>query len=99
LYYRIPTEAELIDEPYTVQDFIDARDTIEVWDENWDVVHLFARYSTQWRAGGMGVIGLDMTVFFHELDRKRVPEDEYDEMLSKLGVIEGAALKQMNKTH
>lgn len=86
-----------MDEPYTVQDFIDAQETVEVWDENWDVIHLFAKFSTQWRVGMAGAIGLDMTIFFHELDRKKVPDDEYDEMLWMLTVIEGAALKQMNK--
>ena len=97
LYYRIPTEAELVDEPYTVQDFIDAEETVDVWDENWDVLHLFAKFNTQWRMAMGGPIGIDMTVFFHELDRKKVPEDLYDEMLWKLTVIEGAALKQLNK--
>jgi hypothetical protein len=99
LYYRIPTAAELVDEPYTQQDFIDAQETVEVWDENWDVLHLFAKFDTQWRMGFGGPIGLDMLVFLHELDRKKVPEDDYDEMLWKLGVIENAALKQLNKKH
>lgn len=97
LYYRIPTEAELLDEPYTVQDFIDAREDVDVWDENWDVLHLYAKFSTQWRVGMAGPTGLDMTIFFHELDRKKVPDDEYDEMLWKLSVIEDAALKHLNK--
>lgn len=99
LYYRIPTAAELIDEPYTVQDFIDARETIEVWDENWDVIHLFSRFSSQLRMTMGSPVGLDMLVFFHELDRKKVPEDLYDEMVWKLTVIESAALKQLHKKH
>lgn len=63
------------------------------------MLHLFIRFSSQWRAGAMGVIGLDMTVFFHELDRKKVPEDTYDEMLWKLSVIETAAMQHLNKKH
>ena len=72
---------------------------VDVWDENWDALLLFKRLSTQWRVGMVGVIGLDMTVFFHELDRKKVPDDLYDEMVWKLGIIEGAALKHLNKKH
>jgi hypothetical protein len=68
-----------------------------VWEENWDVIHLFARNSTQWRAGMGGAYGLDMTVFHHELDRKKVPDDLYDYMLWQLSVIEDAALKQLNR--
>lgn len=97
LYYRIPTEAELIDEPYSRQDFIDAQDHVDVWDENWDVLHLFIRNSNQLRMSMGGPYALDMMVFFHELDRKKVPDDEYDEMVGKLAVIEATAIKQLNK--
>ena len=99
LFYRIPTAAELLedDSPYTVQDFIDARDTVDVWDENWDVLHLYRTYDTQWRVGMGGPTGLDMMVFLHELDRKNVPDDIYDDMVWKLSIIETAALKQMHK--
>lgn len=87
----------MVDEPYTVQDFIAAEETVDVWDENWDAVHLFAQFSTQWRMGMGGAFGLDMAIFFHELDRKKVPDDLYDEMLLKLSIIEGSALKQLNR--
>lgn len=60
-------------------------------------MHLFAKFSTQWRVGMGGPAGLDMLVFMHELDRKKVPEDEYDDMLWKLTLIEGFALKQLHK--
>lgn len=82
-----------------MQDFIDARETVDVWDENWDVLTLYSRLRTQWRVGMGGPIGLDMTVFFHELDRKKVPPELYDDMLWKLQIIEGAALTQLHKKH
>ncbi len=44
-----------------------------------------------------GATGLDMTVFLHELDRKKVPDPLYDDMLWKLGVIESAALKVFSR--
>lgn len=97
LYYRIPTAAELVDEPYTQQDFIDARETIDVWDENWDVLTLFAKHMSQWRMAFNGPVALDYTIFFHELDRKKVPDDLYDDYTDKLSVIEDEALKHIHK--
>lgn len=97
LYYKIPTEAELADEPYSVQDFIDARDDVDVWEECWDVLTLFRMNCTQWRVSMAGPYALDLTVFHHEMDRKKVEEEKYDEMLWMLGVIEAAALKHLHK--
>lgn len=87
----------MIDDPYTVQDFIDAQETVDVWDEVWDVLHLFWMHSRQFRVGMGGPVGLDMTVFFHEMDRKKIPEDDYDEMVYHLSVIESAALKILHR--
>jgi hypothetical protein len=87
----------LIDEPYTQQDFIDARETIDVWDENWDVLTLFAKYMSQWRMAMNGPVALDYHVFFHEMDRKQVPPDIYDDYTNKLAVIENAALKHIHR--
>lgn len=87
----------MIDEPYTQQDFIDARENVDVWDENWDVLHLFMSFRTQWRIGMGGATGLDMNVFLHELDRKKIPDTLYDEMVFKLTVIEDASLKHLHK--
>jgi hypothetical protein len=83
----------LIGTAYTVQDFIDDAPSSEVWDENWDVLSLYRQYSTQWRMGGHGPAALDFLVFFHELDRKRVSEDEYDDYVDKLQIIESEAIK------
>lgn len=68
-----------------------------MWDENWDVLHLYRNNSTQWRVSMAGPYALDMSVFHHELDRKKVPEDEYDDMLWKLAIIESAALKHLHR--
>lgn len=66
-----------------------------MWDENWDVIHLFEMYSEQWRMGFNGPIGLDMTVFHHELDRKGIPADEYDTWIHQLRIIQAEALHRM----
>lgn len=67
----------------------------EVWDENWDSIGLFMLYSSQWRMGPGGPIGLDFNVIHHALDRKGVKGDEYDKFIDDLRTIEQAALKEI----
>lgn len=71
--------------------------TFEVWDCNWDVLALYAIYSTQWRAGAGGLYGLDFNVFHHALDRKGINGAVYDQWIADLMVIESAALVALNK--
>lgn len=70
---------------------------VYVWPENKPAFDLFCRLSSQWRVGMNGAYGLDMSVFMHELDRKNVPEGEYDYALWALGVMEVEALKAMEE--
>ncbi|SFB50937.1 Phage related hypothetical protein [Delftia tsuruhatensis] len=58
-------------------------------------VALFRRFSSQWRVGMGGAYGLDMNVFLHELDRKKLSESDYDHAVWALGVIEAEAVKLM----
>lgn len=58
---------------------------------------MYLRYCTQWRAGPSGPIGLDYTVFFHELDRMGLERDAYDEFMAALRVIEETALDALNR--
>jgi hypothetical protein len=82
---------------YTQKDFIDNEPHVEVWDENWDVIELFRLYSRQWRMAMNGPVALDYTVFHHELDRKGVPEDEYDKIVWQLKIVEEQALKLIHR--
>jgi len=70
---------------------------VALWTENAPPLALFSRYSTQWRVGPSGAVGLDYTVFFHELDRKGVSGIAYDEMMDALRVIESAALEELHR--
>lgn len=97
IYYRIPTAAELQGTSYRISDFVDNEPHVEVWDENWDSILLYRKFSTQWRMSASGPAALDMTVFFHELDRKGVDELTYDITLSQLLVIENEALKWIHR--
>lgn len=95
LYYEAPTAEELAasGSAYRVTDFVEPH--VDVWDENWDVLHLFRQYSTQWRVGAAGPIGLDFNVIHHALDRKGVKGDEYDEFIADMRIIEAAALRKI----
>lgn len=82
---------------YTQKDFIDNEPHVEVWEDNWDVIELFRLYSRQWRMAMNGPVALDYTVFHHELDRKGVPEDEYDKIVWQLKIVEEQALKWIHR--
>lgn len=68
-----------------------------MWEENALPIQLFQDNATQWRTGAMGVVGLDYTVFFHELDRKGITGEEYDQVMKAIRIIESEALNQIYK--
>lgn len=82
---------------YTQKDFIENEPHVDVWEDNWPVLMLFKKYSTQWRAGMGGAFALDMNIFQHELTRKKVPDATFDTMIEQLSVIEGEALKWLHR--
>lgn len=44
-----------------------------------------------------GAIGLDYLVVFHELDRRGLSREEYDDFMDCIRVIESAALAEFRK--
>jgi hypothetical protein len=70
---------------------------VDLWPDNWPAVRLFIRYSTQWRAGGGGPIGLDYNPILHDLDRRNLPSDEYEALFDAVRVIETTALEELNR--
>ena len=56
---------------------------------------MFLMVSTQWRSGGMGIIGLDYKVVFDLFDMMGVTERL--ETLQKIRIIEGYVLKYHGK--
>jgi hypothetical protein len=45
-----------------------------------------------------GPTGLDYNVLFHELDRKGIAGDDYDEMLAAIRIIESTALDAIHQS-
>lgn len=72
---------------------------VGLWPENWPPVQLFLRYSTQWRVGMNGATGLDYNPILHDLDRRHLADDAYDDFMDCIRVIESAALDEMGKNH
>lgn len=95
MYEQAPSAAELAAIGMLLTDLDDT--AVEVWPDNWPAIQLFAGLSTQWRAGAAGPIGLDYNVVFHELDRKSLAPDVYDDMLASIRVIESAALEILHE--
>jgi len=69
----------------------------DLWEENWPAIQLYVHVQTQWRVGMGGPYGLDYNVVFHELDRRDLDRETYDEMMAAMRVIEEIALKAMVK--
>lgn len=53
---------------------------------------LYTAFSGQWRAGPGGVYALDYGVIQHELERRRLPDAEHDDLWWALRIMESAAL-------
>lgn len=64
----------------------------DLWAENWPAIDLYLRIQTQWRVGMNGRTGLDYNVLFHEMDRRDLSRDDYDDLLDSIRVIERTVL-------
>lgn len=95
LYWKRPTAAAAAEIGCKPEDYIEP--DVEVWEESWAAVQLFSRFSTQWRIGAGGPVGLDYGVIQHELSRSGIAGDDYTETMARLRVIEQAALDQIHK--
>jgi hypothetical protein len=65
----------------------------EIWPENWPVWVLFNRVGTQWRDG---YTGLDYNVLLRFLDRMRLDDSDYEQMLNDISVLEQSALAEIH---
>lgn len=69
----------------------------DLWPENWPAIQLYVQVQTQWRVGMNGPTGLDYNVVFHELDRRALDRDTYDDLMGSVRVIEETALRILHK--
>lgn len=69
-----------------------------LWASNWPAMKFYTQVmQTQWRHGYNGPTGLDYNVLLHELDRRNLSRDDYDDMFGSLRLIERTALDEMHK--
>lgn len=95
LYWQPPDPAELAAIGLMPEDFPPPEFTL--WACNWPALQFYTQVSTQWRTGSAGATGLDYNVVFHELDRKGLKPDAYDEMMASIRVIEETALQVLHE--
>jgi hypothetical protein len=86
--------AEMAAAGLTPEDF-DCGD-VEVWPENWPAYELFRYMQTQWRAGAMGLIGLDYNTLHWKMDRMGLEPGEFDQLELDVRAMEFAALTAMS---
>jgi hypothetical protein len=97
MYTPGPTKKDLAEMEaagLTLADF--GESVVEIWPEHWDAYVLFAYMRTQWRAGGMGVIGLDYGTMHRKMDRMNLDQAQYDELEADIQTMEFAALGIMH---
>ena len=66
-----------------------------VWEENWEIVIMFTRLTTQWNVSMSGVIGLKYEVL--ELFCRLYLVDDAKAMLEGIQTMERTALKVLNE--
>lgn len=71
---------------------------VDLWASNSDALTLYVYFQTQWRVGPNGPIGLDYTVILHELDRRKLDTQDYDDLMDCIRQIESAALTVFQKS-
>lgn len=67
----------------------------EVWPEHWDVLLMFLRVQTQWRATSSGVIGLDYGVVLQLASLQQIADPVA--LLDDLQIMESRARELLNK--
>lgn len=72
-------------------------EVIPIYPENEAVFDLFCRLSTQWRASGGVIYGLDYGVMFRMLDRLGLSAKEYDRTEDDIRHMEDIALQTMRE--
>lgn len=70
---------------------------IEVWEDNEAAFHLFTTVMTQWRTDMRGAIGLDYSAVYPVMERLRLDDDSWRELLRDLQVMEAHALPILRK--
>lgn len=70
-----------------------------MWPENLAAYQLFDRVATQWRAGMNGPIGLDYGAAYPVMERMRLSDAEWLDMLDDLRVMEQAAMATISENN
>lgn len=96
LYWQRPTAEQLAGTGLKPKHYVEPE--VVVWPENWRAIEVFRRFSTQWRVGPAGPIGLDYGVIQYEATRMHLTDAEYDDLMEKIRVIEDAAM-EVNRNH
>lgn len=82
----------------TAEDFDDGTDTaVHVWPDNLPAVNVMVAMATQWRTTGYGSTGLDYSVLPSVFELTGVPKADWPDTFECVRVMEGEALKLMNK--
>ncbi|PIT43408.1 DUF1799 domain-containing protein [Snodgrassella alvi] len=94
MYAKSASEAELAAFGFKPSDF---NEEVLIWPENFEVVKLFTKLSTQWRVAAGGATGLDYSAVYALFKMHRIKKKRYKSLLADIAVMESAALDEMYK--
>jgi hypothetical protein len=80
----------------TLEDYADEFPPVLLWPDNERAYEIWCLVGNQWRMGMNGPVALDQMPLRHELDRRRLSDDDYADLLDSMRVMESAALAAMH---
>lgn len=93
LHERVPTAQELAAVGLSPDDFEEK--TMYLWPENIPVFNMWQTLCDQWIMGFNGPIAINLIPVMHELDRKGIPSEDYDEWVADIKAMASAVLEAM----
>ncbi len=93
-HWSPPSEKELakFGGTKTLEDYPEP--VLDVWEENWDVMMLYVRNQTQWRASANQLIGLDYNALYTDMALREIPTERQNELMDDIRIIEVQARKE-----
>jgi hypothetical protein len=95
-HWRRPSAAEAAELGLKPSDYEEP--VADLWPEHEEAFILYMQNHTQWRVGPGGVIGFDYSIYFREIDRLKLSEEDADEMMALIRMIEQSALAEIHKS-
>lgn len=69
--------------------------SVDVFDENWEVIQIYSRNNDQWRFGPNGAFSLDLNVFMADMELHDYPKADRIKYLEQLRIVRAVVLEDL----